>query len=279
MKEDIKKLLLEDETAVFDLLDELLPGSVFNTEFIASDQDGNDLFTTHNKMVIGGSIFTLGKLFNVTSAIDIPTLNTDLNVEATETAFGSPGYRYEHAIQLFGIGTDGSGDTYGSVNTVDFKQKGIDPTKLVPFRYPLKTSDLSSGDQAKYAMKADKNTRYAYFLKKFETNPVIKSVFSDGTVVTSNVWQSVKTEAISTYIEVTLKISKEEVREWFQAEQGGIQNGRINTIAFYFGYPVTVAGPRTEYRGVRAFSKINFNNEPLDDAVKEINGIYRIYIS
>lgn len=256
------------------LVNERMETKMFETEVICTDKaTGKQLFKTKNKMVIGGALFVLQKMFNVDTSINVPTLNTLLGITVTPPAFTDPGLQRNNIIQLFCVGIDGSGDTFGSVVAVDYKSKGIDPDKMIPFRYTAPETSVPS----EYTMTKVVNGRKAYYGKTLVNTPTIQSYFKDGTPVTSDVSSSAKQEEIETYIELRFDINKNDCREFFDIEKGGIKNCRINTVGFYFGVPVEVDS-RIEYAFAKCFSKINFNNEALDDDVKELDFTYRIFI-
>ncbi|MGL6099458.1 MAG: hypothetical protein ACRC0G_07520 [Fusobacteriaceae bacterium] len=257
---------------------ERLESGMFTTEVICKDKStGKELFKTKNKMVIGGALFVLQKMFNVNTSVNVPTLNNLLNIPVTVTPpFTQPGLQRENAVQFFCVGLDGSGDSFGSVVAVDYKSKGLDPDKIVPMRY----TDPATSVPSEYTMKKLVNGKAAYYGKTLVNTPTIQSYFKDGTPVTSDISTSTKQDEIETFIEIRFDISKTDCREFFQIERGGVKNCRINTVGFYFGIPVAQAadGGRVQYAFAKCFSKINFNNEPLDDDVKELDFVYRIFI-
>lgn len=126
-----------------------------------------------------------------------------------------------------------------------------------------------------------------YYLKRFETDPVIKHVWVDGTeidedteeklVSQADVWtQQVGSNTIATYTEMVLKISKKDIKEWFIALDHE-DRARINTVALYTGDFVPGEGAVVgDYRNCRMFSKLIFNPEYLNLA-KDLSIIYRVY--
>ena len=250
----------------------------WDTEFICRNKStGEVLFKTHNKLVIGGATFTLEKISGVTADFKPATLNKILGIDGVDAGQDHLGPLRDDKICMLVIGLDGSGDAFGEVVAVDYKTAHIPLDKIVPFRYlkPDHGQLLSE-----YCMKKMVNGYEAYYGKRIITPPVIKSYFADGTPVSNDVATSVKKEEIDTYLEYNFDVSKADAREFFEAEKGGIKNCRINTIALYTGVPVKMAeeGDRIEIADARMLSKINFNNEALDDDVKELDFIYRIYI-
>lgn len=245
--------------------------SKFHTELTAYNELGEKLWEDHNELLIPGGLFTLAKISGVNMPIKTETLNTKLNLLASEDTPVHTGPRREDVIFGFVIGIGGCTDVFDTVKPVKYKEIEVD--SLVPFRKPLKSDDISPDTQRKYALKVTNGNYYEYYVKKFESTPVIKAEYDEaGSPTVTNPATGPDTP-INTYVQFTLKISKQDVREWFKINGGGLRKARVNTLGLVTGYPVG-----SEYKGVRAFSKINFNNEPFDNETKELTVIYKIYI-
>jgi len=94
-------------------------------------------------------------------------------------------------------------------------------------------------------------------------------------VLLSDVHNTSRRDLIEAFVEMRLKLTKKDVREWFDVN-GNIQLSRINTIALFTGKRVEIAPGKFDYVNVKMFSKLNLDNEPLTNT-KEINFTYRIY--
>lgn len=219
-----------------------------------------------------------------------------------------PVYRTGHFVQLFGVGITGSGESDTTVYPVDYRESGIDLTKnssqvntvtgtMYPFRYTQDT--LSNTDKAKYFGKIQATVSTgsvaeekaatpatAYYLKKFESTPVIKHIYSSQdpdveTVVTSNeiYATSTQTASVETFTEMILKISAKDLKEYFIAIDQPNKT-RLNTIALYSGRYVPAADNAVndfgDFEDVRMFSKIVIDMEHLSLS-KDLNIIYRVY--
>jgi hypothetical protein len=156
---------------------------------------------------------------------------------------------------------------------------------MIPFRFTINA--LSNTDRKKYFGKKTAGTgETAYFLKKFETDPVIHHIWKTGEdtddetlVSSSEVWNNnVGVNTIESFTECTLKINKHDVKEWFLALDQE-DRARITTIALYSGrfIPDNTAG-LGDYQDVRMFSKLNIHPEYLNIS-KDLNIIYRVYTS
>lgn len=249
-------------------------GARVYTELTAVNELGEVLWEDHNELLLSGGLFTLQKISGLNAPINIQTMNTDLGILASESNPGYTGPRREDTIFGFAIGTSGCGDVFDTVNPVKYKERTI--TSLVPFRKVEKTADLSSSEKQKYFMKKANGNYLDYYIKKFESAGVIKAEYDEpgSPAVPPNADETAGDRVINTYVQYTLKISNEDVREFFKISGGGLRKARINTVALVHGY-LDGSG---EYKGVRCFSKINFNNEPFDNETKELTIIYKIFI-
>ena len=126
----------------------------------------------------------------------------------------------------------------------------------------------------------------AYYLKTFESEPVIKHIWKTGddvdneTLVSSaDVWQNnLGMNAVESFTECVLRITKKDVKEWF-ISIGQEDRTRITTIALFNGRFVkntSDPGDYGDYQDVRMFSKLNIPTEYLS-LTKDLNIIYRVY--
>lgn len=216
----------------------------------------------------------------------------------------APQFRPGHFVQLFGVGITGSGENDTTVYPVDYREKSIAMVKaetqtdkvigtMLPFRYTTET--LSNYDKAKYFGKkkvaiSDGATttaeKTAYYLKKFESTPEIHHVYAsidpdaETEVEASKIFDGETTEAaIDTYVEMVLKISYKDLKEWFIAT-GNANSARINTIALYSGKYVApeegAVNDFGDFQDVQLFSKLVFQPEYLALS-KDLVIIYRVY--
>lgn len=244
------------------------------TEVEFYNELGEHLFTDHNEQVLAGCLFTLSKVSGVNMPINIQTINTDLSVNTNESSVDYTGPRREDVIQGFMIGIDGCTDVFDTVYPVYKKERRL--KSLVPFRMPETGADLSTTDAKKYGLKVTSGAYYKYYLKKPETTAVIKAEFDEAgnPSVPANVDTLETTSVINSYLQYTLKISVDDVREYFELEGGGLRKARVNTLGLVTGYP----DGNGDFKGCRLFSRINFNNEAFDNETKELTIIYKIYI-
>lgn len=236
------------------------------------------LFETENQIVLGGALFILEKIFNVNSPITVEYLNNIMGIAAENPI--EEKYPKNTAICLFGVGIGGCGDSSLSVVDVNFYEREI--FDMVPFR--VTDDELNEEDKEKYWFKRRENDgRTSYFLKKFEQDPTIKVLWKDGdededgSEVSTGVHDTARTEPIETFAEMILKITKRDVREYFEIN-GDIETARINSIGLFTGIKQTLSDGSEDYKQVKLFSKLNIPNEMLVNN-KDMTIIYRIYTS
>lgn len=272
-------LFLNDRLNANDTLSVGFKKPGFRTQIIAYNELGEELFRESNSIVLGGALYVLEKLFGVASPLTVDYLNNFMSI-ATTGADVVDIYPKENIVCLFGVGTGGSGDSIKSVHEVKFQEREI--IDMIPFR--VVENQISGADENRYWFRKKLDTgQTAYYLKSFENVPQIKVLWKDaegdedGTTVEAGVHESGRTESIETFIEIVLKINKNDCREWFELN-GDIEQTRVNSIGLFTGVKSTLDDGTQDYKQVKLFSKLNINNEMLTTA-KEITFIYRIYTS
>ena len=266
------------------------------------------VFGEENIVPIGGVSYVMQHVFGITEEqIQIPTLYEETGIglpnsltptEQFETPDGMVyiNYRYGHCTQLYGIGITGTAENDVTIYKPDYREKSIELAKvnadgltvngvMLPFRYTAET--LNDRDRKKYFGKKTDDTGFTgYYLKRFEHKPIIKHIWKTGedieneTLISAeDVWNNTAgLNAVETFTEIILKISKKDVKEWFiHLEQE--DRTRFNTLALFngrFEKDNSDAADYGDYRDVRLFSKICINPEYLD-LNKDLNIIYRVY--
>lgn len=228
---------------------------------------------THNRVVIAGSQTTAQKHFDLPELIALPTYNQDLTLD-NSVAHGTTPVNVPK-ICLFGCGTGGCGTENSQVYPVKYTGR-IDPvTELVPFRYQLPQNDLSAEMRQKYFGRKSTSERIAYYFKAFETNPEMFSRFVDGTLIDNTVYESSNTSDAEFYVEMNLRITKEDFRDYFRATTG-IADARINSLSLMTAW-YNESGGYKWYQDIIPMTQLNIPNEPLIDLTKGIDIVYHIY--
>ena len=253
------------------------PSPFVRTRIDAVDEFGQVLFEhEENQVVLGGSLFTLEKIFGITSPLKVDYLNDIKNI-ANSGPINDEIYPKDNLVCLFGVGIGGCGDSYKSVLDVNFHEREI--FDMVPFRI---SNTLPPDTESQYWFRESRpDGKKAYYLKKFDTKPVIKVLWrdaegdQDGSEVQEGVHNTDRKEPIETFVELMLNIDKEDIREYFESV-GEIEQARINSIGLFTGVLGDVGNGEQDYKQVKMFSKLNIPNEMLT-IVKSFRLSYRIY--
>lgn len=269
MSDKIK--FLKDDYDPFDTYKAYRGCGVQKTEIIIKDPiTGNVLFKGSNKVIVAGSSFTAAKHFDITPPVILPNYNTALSLD--QTIVTAP----ENAIKvcLFGVGTDGCGAESSQIYTVNYaKWTPIDA--LVPFKYVDIASDITASERASYFGRKTTVDKIAYYFKAFEADPVMHQQYIDGTAIDSNIYTSENTTEVETYVELSLKVTNDDCRDFFKAANN-IANAKINTITLLTAWSKTIDG-YTYYQDIQPLTKLNIQNESLFDETKGLDIIYHIY--
>lgn len=265
-------------------------------------------FTKSENMVpIGGVDYLMQMLFGVNNTqFTIPTLYSMHGIGAADSpspaeTYATPNgsksilYRYGHLVQLYGVGITGTAENDVTVHDVDYRERDIYLSRktkdgltlkgtMIPFRV---TADaLSETDKKMYfGKKLEENLATSYYLKRFETDAMIKHAWVTGEeteedflVSADDVWNNTTgLNLVESFTEIILRITKKDIKEWF-AIQDQKERCRINTLALFNGRFVVneETGDFGDYQDVRLFSKLNIPTEYLV-LTKDLNIIYRVY--
>jgi len=233
---------------------------------VINDKTGKVIFR-YNDVIILGSTYVLEKLFNRRSSFGMSTLSTDLNINAGV----SPTQNNLKDEFVFGfIAGVGGAESSDLVRAVKFKDKTVN--SIIPFRVVDTDNDLSPLEQAKYALKKQVGNKYYYYAKRFDTDVVIRHLFTDGTEIPSNIDQTETTLGLLVFGEAVLKIGKDDFREYFMDQFGSIDNCRFNSIGLVAGF---LSG--SDFAGVRTVTKVNMPNLFLRDTESSYTLVYKIY--
>ena len=258
----------------------------YDTEIIFRDPDTKEvMFKAKNKVVLAGGDLVARKLFDIgTTGSEnintIPTYNDELGLDDIGTEDGGATYdtaakKNDPKVLLFCVGTDGCGTEGSQIYAVDYNSR-IAPDAMIPFRYPLKTSDLDDEQKVLYTGLKTSGNYFAYYFKRFDGDPVLVQQYVDGTPLDGNVYESTKTDKAETYVEIILKITKEDIREFFVATTG-IDDAKINSISLCTAWPREI-DRHIYFQDIRPLTKLNIPNEPMLDITKGIDVIYHVYM-
>ena len=268
----------------------------------------------HNKTVIAGSALTMMHLFNFERNVleKTPTYDRIMGLEE-----GASGNTYptvaikdgngdvvasiedetQRVILGFCVGQGGAGLDASDVFNVPYAS-WITPDNLVPFRYPLTANDNVDEEMykgKKYITTGNGQERTAYYFKEFSNTPqAMQNYVSTIGTFTDEISQDTvystdaSADAAQSFVELHLKITREDCREFFIAHSG-IESARINQISLVYGWRKTVTVTKLDtsgntvtkqyeyYQDVRPFSVVNINSEILSNLDKSISCVYTLY--
>ena len=293
------------------------PGNTIDSRLdFFNEATGERIFEPlHNKTVIAGSAFTAFKLFNMDRNVleNTPTYDTTLGLEsgangstyptisikdANGNVIGAVEDESQRTICAFALGIGGAGLDISDTFVVPYAS-WITPDNLVPFRYPLQSADAV--DETTYKGKksltlADGRKVNAYYFKMFSNTPQLVQnyastigTFSDSISASTVYTAGASADQATSYIELHLKITRDDVREFFITHQG-LEGARINQISLLTAWQKDVSVTKLDSIGnmrtatysylqdVRPFSVCNFPNEIMSDTQKSISIVYTLFV-
>lgn len=281
---------------------------------IYNEVTGELIFEGHNKTVIAGSALTAMKLFNLDHGClnNTPTYDSIMNLDngsngetypttiikdnITGDIIGSIQDETQRKIIGFCVGQGGAGLDISDVFDVKYTS-WITPDNLIPFRYPLQNADSVDEDiyKGRKALElADKSKRNAYYFKAFSNSPKLVQnyvsnigTFSDN-VSAGSVYNNTVSDKAQSYVELHLKITKDDCREFFIAHKG-IENAKINQISLVSAWEKEVEVEKLDslgnlktkkyqyFQDIRPFSIINIPNEIISNHEKSLSIVYSLF--
>ena len=252
----------------------------YDTEIIFRDPVTKEVWAKEkNQVVLAGGDVVARKLFDLSEDDTdvIPTYNEELAIpdpgeEDPDAVYDTKAKKNDPKVLLFCVGTDGCGTEGSQIFKVEYNSR-IAPSAMIPFRYPMSTGDINEELQESYAGRKDDGTFVSYYFKKFTAGPTLLRKHADGTTIDHNVYESGL--PVDCYVEITLVITKEELREFFIATVG-LDQCRFNSLSLCTAYPKQVDG-KTYYMDIKPFTKLHVSNEYMIDVSKGVEVIYHIY--
>lgn len=271
-----KKLILSERNKSKDSIDIHKNSSAYNRGEVNIIDETTDeiIFFGRNKVILPGAAFTARKHFAIPDEEITPSYNDALTLD--NTVHEAPPNEEAEKVWLFSVGIDGGGAEPSQIYPVNYGKWCI-PELLVPFKYQPVTEDISDDLRDSYFGRRtyDAQKRIAYYFKAFDIDPTFHQQYIDGTPIDSTIYDSDKDDEIETYVELVLKITKEDCREYFTATTGP-NTARINSIQLLTGWAKTIDGHKY-YQDIRPLTKLHFPLESLIDITKSIKIIYHLY--
>lgn len=232
-----------------------------------------------NEILLGGSIFALEKMFNVSCTVNVDYLNNIMNIGTTGPSVTDK-YPRETGICLWTVGIGGCGDSRKDITPVYQQQRTLN--RIIPFRVVEEPFEKGMEEFEKYyLMKRQDDGKYAYYGKRFAKEVIIQPLWKDaakdidGSPVVESDYASTRDTPIEVFAEAVCTIDKGDFREWFDLYDE-IDEVRFNEIGLCTGYLSKDADNRPEYKQVRQASCCHFTNDPLH-MEKDMSIIYRWY--
>lgn len=229
------------------------------------------VYSTTNRIILSGAAFLARALFDIPRNEITPSYNTALSLD--NTIYSAQPLSIEKTF-LFCCGIDGCGRENSQVYPENYA-KWIAPDKLVPFRYVNRNKDLSNPLRGLYYGKKTMADKIAYYFKGFESEPEFYQQYLDGTPIDNTVYTNNNTTQIETAVKLSLKVTKDDFRDYFIATTG-INDARINSISLLTAWYKDIDTYRY-YQDIRPLTRLNIPNESLIDLRKGIDISYTLF--
>ena len=230
-----------------------------------------------NQVVLGGSLFILSKVFGVNSSLNVDDLNTIMGIGTGGKPITEK-YPKENVICGFTVGIDGCGASYKDVKAVKHQDRQV--PGMIPFR--VTDTPLEGEEKKKYWFhKQLEDGKHAYYVKRFEDLPKIKSLWrdapdgQDGSPVTDGAHESDRLDGIETFVEIIIQFSPKDLIEYFELYEG-IEDARFNSIGLVTGIEGEIEDGSKELKQVIQATILTFGNELLH-MDKDLTMIYRVF--
>lgn len=220
-------------------------------------------------------------------------ISASSDISSSEMPANPNPFAFDKRALWFAVGTDGTqeGNQF-SVKDVH-RSNPIANTSYIPFMVKGTSADVLNAAKNGYGLcvsngLSGSSLKYGFFAKQFSTFPVLK-VVDDEEISYSyknpsqeklnyGIGQA-KTTNPQFYIEMNMKITAEDCREFFTLTNDN--NKIINTISILAATPIAnnAASGKDIFLpiNVRPFTKLNFPSESLVDDSKGLDITYQIY--
>lgn len=243
---------------------------------IKNKETGEVLFSGFNKTMIAGGEYMAMEMFDLPhDSFITPTYNNALNLDNTVNT-SNPETTYR--TRLFCIGTSGCNRESAIEYEVNNKQ-WIKPDELVPFQYVPFNKDLNQTQRNIYFGKKTISNleRYAYYFKKFDSDPVLTRQLQDGTPIDATIYDNDSELPAQVFVTTTLSISKDDCKDYF-IDTVGLNEGLFNCISLCMAWTKVIGG-YTTYQDIRPCTRINFRNFNFSNLDIGYEITYRIYFA
>ena len=252
------------------------PHGLKGVVIIQDKKTGEVAFKGCNRTMISGSEFLAYHVFRLKNfTFTTPTYNTQIGLEHT-VASSKNDLGANYLTQLFCVGTSGCNRASAIWYPVSNK-KWIAPLDLVPFQYVPYNKDLTALQRETYFGRYyDTQAQfYAYYFKKFDSDPVFKKQYEDGTPWNAAIYDDNSAANAQMSVTTTMTVTKDDCRDFF-INTTGINDGRFNCLSLCLAWADVYNG-YTYFQDIRPMTRINFPNKFLNDLTSEWLITYHIY--
>ena len=272
-----------DSMKIMDRLDRKMMQEKFKagpkrTLITMTDHDtGEVLGTYENKILITASIFTATNAFGIPSPITLPNYNDELGLDHT-LDYGTVKQMNTPIVCLFCIGDSGCGTMPSDVYVAKYTDRIEPENDIIPFRYVDSGADLSDDLRQYYFGRKtiEGENKIAYYFKAFDSTPQLHLRYTDGTQINDEMYNIETTQAAECYVEVKLRITRLDFRDYFEAVSGW-DKARISTLSLCYAWYDDTVDKYKWYQQIYPYSKLNFAAEWLVDLTKAIDFNYQLF--
>ena len=262
-------------------------GEVTVTEYDKFGRKVNETID-YNDLTISGANFILEEMFKPTTAgnnrylhptTGFPIGSFESRTDATYSGMGLPSIGTNKILGfMVGVG----GDQGSSISNVDFNSTTLSfgssdsvesSASFIPIQILSSDDSFSSTDQDKYkALITSSDGNKYYYVKKFDVEPTISTMFSDGSGDASASEINKYGVPVVVFAKCALSISKSDCREYLKTAAGGYENCYISQIGL-------VAGKENgnNINDLRLVTYLNFKSRDLTNNENTLSIIYRVY--
>ena len=256
------------------LINHKLKGGPKKTEIIILDHDsGKELGRYENKIVVTGSVFDAANIFGINCPVTLPSYNKELDLDNSVKAGTEP--KNNPVVCLFCVGDSGCGTEPKDVYVAKYTDRISPKNDIIPFKYTDVDHDLNEDQREMYFGRKEKDGFVSYYFKKFDSIPQMYLLYTDGTEINEQMYNVETTQSAECYVETRLKITRTDLRDYFEKVLGW-KKARISTISLCYAWYDEKDGYKW-YQDIYPYSKLNFSCEWLVDLNKAIDFIYRVY--
>lgn len=275
------------------LIQQATMGGPKKTKIIIKNHDTGEVYGEYeNKVNISGSQFAAMSIFGIKDkAVVFPSYNKDMNLDNSKPEEAEP--TSENIVCLFCVSDGGCGtepkDIYVVKNTDRIKpgpatiEAGADLREVfsndmvMPFRFVNVEDDLDENLRKYYfGRKSYPNIgKIAYYFKSFDTDPQLHLRFADGTQITESVWESEVDQLAECYVEMRLRITRLDLRDYFEAV--GWDRARISSLSLCSAWYDVGSDQYKYFQDIIPYTLLNFGFRPLADTTIAVDVIYSVY--